>query len=102
MDITYNELRSKEVINVTDGRRLGRICDIVISSENCVIKGIVVPQERKVFRSKDDLYIPWTQVKRIGDDCILVYVTSKQFECNSTPPKNPKGKHFCDYIIDED
>lgn len=102
MDITFSELRSKEVVNINDGRRLGRVCDIVISGENCTVVALIVPNERKLFRGKDDLVIPWKQIKRIGDDCILVSLALKPFDC--TPPHhNPKDrpKNFCDYILDD-
>ena len=43
MELSFSELRTKEVVNTNDGRRLGKVCDIVFCyPENRVI-GIVVP-----------------------------------------------------------
>ncbi|MDD3831256.1 MAG: YlmC/YmxH family sporulation protein [Clostridia bacterium] len=100
MDITYNELRSKEVINIVDGRRLGRVCDLVISGTNCSVLGIVVPSERRIFKGKDDLFISFRQIKRIGDDCILVMLELQQFNCKQEPVRPKKSN--CDYLIDDE
>ena len=43
MEISYTYLRSKEVVNLTDGKRLGRVCDVVFRYPENVFLGIVVP-----------------------------------------------------------
>lgn len=98
MNITYGELRTKEVVNIVDGRKLGRVCDIVISCDNCQVQGIVVPNERRFFHSREDIFVPWKNIKQIGDDCILVSLHPQNFEC---PTHKPRPKTFCDYIIDD-
>lgn len=77
-DVTFCELRNKEVINISDGHRLGRIFDMVITLSSNVL-GIIVPGERGVFRGiggVDSLFIPWTNIKKIGDDVILVELST--------------------------
>lgn len=73
-DLSYSELRSKEIINSTDGKRLGRIIDIIFSIDTGKIKGIVAPYSKKVFIFKpcQDVFIPWQCVKKIGEDVIIV------------------------------
>lgn len=72
MEISYCELRNKEVVNVLNGKRLGRIIDIIISSRSCRVLGLVVPGCKRFFKTKDDIFIPWKNIQRIGDDVILV------------------------------
>lgn len=87
-DLSYCELRAKEIINTLDGRRLGRIIDIVFSGRGGEIKGIVVPYARRiVFSRNSEVFIPWECVKKIGEDVILValiptdgYQQRKRFE----------------------
>lgn len=47
-DITFCELREKEVVNTVDGRKLGRIIDMVITCEGEVL-GLIVPGQKKSF-----------------------------------------------------
>jgi len=97
MDVTFCELRNKEVVNMLNGRRLGRVCDIAVSCETCRILSVVVPNDKKFFRSKEDLFIPWRNVIKIGDDVILVRLLDDRMhfdEClltaGSTEVKNGK------------
>ena len=43
MEVSYNELRCKEVVNVKNGARMGRIVDLLFDSGGKNILGIVVP-----------------------------------------------------------
>ncbi len=72
MEISYNELRSKEVVNTRSGARLGRVCDIVINSNSKCVLGLVVPGERRLFHAREDIFIPWSRICKIGQDVILV------------------------------
>lgn len=74
MEVSFNELRQKEVVNLTCGKRMGRISDLIMRTENREVLGLVVPGDRKLFRQREDLFIPWRNVEKIGDDVILVSV----------------------------
>lgn len=67
----------KEVIDIRSGRRLGELVDVEIDEETGRITAIVVPGETKMFGflgGGPDVVIPWTKIRRIGPDCILVEV----------------------------
>lgn len=68
--------KQKEVINLSDGRRLGYVQDVEANFDTGEITAIVVPGTSKMFSfgSKSDIIIPWKQIKRIGDDIILVEI----------------------------
>jgi YlmC/YmxH family sporulation protein len=75
MACSYNTLKDKEVISVTDGRRLGYIIDVEIDIFSGKIVAIVLPPPGKLFSlfsSKDNCKIPWDCIERIGGDIILV------------------------------
>ena len=76
MEISFCELRQKEVVNVCDGKRLGRVIDMVISLTSCKVLGIVVPGNRKIFNTREDVFIPWRNIQRIGADVLLVNLTT--------------------------
>lgn len=70
-----SDIRQKEVINITDGRRLGFVADVEINFEDGRIESIIVPTGGKLFGliGKDnEIVIPWERVKRIGEDIVLV------------------------------
>ncbi len=75
MDTSFLELRCKEVVNVVDGRRLGHIVDVVFNLANGCLLGVVVPGEKSfwnVFKSGTELFIPLSQIVKIGEDAVLV------------------------------
>lgn len=77
MQLTYCELRRKEVINIVDGRRLGHIIDVVFNICG-QIQGFVTPAfKRKLFKQTDDIFVPWCDIKKIGEDVILVELRPK-------------------------
>ena len=86
MESSFLELRCKEVINVVDGRRLGHIVDVVFDLNTANILGVVVPGEKSfwnVFKNGSQLFIPFPCICKIGDDTILVEISS------ASPPQNP-------------
>lgn len=68
--------KQKEVINLTDGRRLGYVQDVEANFETGEITAIIVPGTSKMFSigNKGDIIIPWSKIRRIGDDIILVEI----------------------------
>ena len=66
--------KQKEVINLADGRRLGYVQDVEANFETGEITAIIVPGTTKFFSlgPKTDIVIPWQNIRRIGDDIILV------------------------------
>lgn len=73
-DLTFCELREKEVVNIADGKKLGRILDMAFTS-NGTIKGLIVPGEKKFFKNisgDESIFVPWKNIVKIGEDAILV------------------------------
>ena len=71
------DFRQKEVINITDGKILGFVVDVDAELKEGAIKSIVVAQVGKVLKSlggKNNITIPWSNVKLIGEDVILVEI----------------------------
>lgn len=83
-ELTFCELREKEIVNVADGRRLGRISDLALSCNGRVV-GIIAPGGRsplKSFSRKDAIFIPWQHIEKIGDDVIMVNLPANAFPSN--------------------
>ena len=82
MELSFSELRAKEVVNTQDGRKLGRVSDIVLCYPENKWIGIVVPGSRGWARKKNELFIELKNIVKIGEDVILV---------NVGVPRPPKG-----------
>ena len=75
MGTRVTELRCKEVINITDGQRLGFVSDVEVQLPEGKVLALVVPGPCRffgLFGRKDDFVIPWNCIRRIGSDIILV------------------------------
>ncbi len=72
MDYNFSDLKKKKVINVADGRDLGKITDLIFSYPDGKIKSIIVPGKKNLFVSGCELIIDFSCIERIGDDAILV------------------------------
>lgn len=69
------DLKQKEVVNMSDGRRLGFVSDVEIDLDNGRIDALVIPGGGRFFglMGKDNEFIiPWEKIKKIGEDIILV------------------------------
>lgn len=82
IETSFCDLRSKSVINVLDGKNLGHICDIVIEICSGRILGFVVPVSKgiiSIFKGGEDLFIPYHNVCKIGQDVILVELSNMEY-----------------------
>ena len=73
-EMSFCELRCKQVINVIDGKLLGRICDVVFSRGSARVLGFVVPGDNgfHILRKRHDVFIPFERICKIGHDVVLV------------------------------
>ena len=84
-------MKQKEVVNLCDGKRLGKVCDVVFTYPEGKVQGIVAPGGRGFRWGKADLFIDLKSIKKIGIDVVLV-------EIKSAPPKEKKkGKWNNEY-----
>lgn len=75
MICSINELKTKEVINVSDGARLGFVSDVEIDLESGRLTALVVPGAYRLMGflgKEDDIVIKWENIKKIGDDIIII------------------------------
>lgn len=74
MQISFLEIRDKDVINVEDGKKLGKVQDMTFTKSGQVT-GFIVPGEKKFLKylSRDEcIFIPFGNICKIGEDIILV------------------------------
>ena len=81
------ELREKEVINIRDCQRLGRVLDIAFDLQTGAICQLILPGPSRFcgFFGRDaEYHIGWKCIRQIGVDIILVDVDLEK--CMQKPP----------------
>ena len=78
MEYNYIDLKKKSVINIEDGKDLGKITDLVINFPEGNLKGIIVPGKKNALFSGGQLIIGIKCIERIGNDAILVRLIERQ------------------------
>ena len=91
MEINYNELKKKDVVDISNGKNLGKISDLIIDRTSGEILKIIVPG-KKCFFNCDELAIDYKCIVKIGDDAILYKKCKPHKECE--PPKCEDGENF--------
>lgn len=71
-----SELQLKEIINISNGKRIGMIVDAVVSTSGNIEK-LVLEEKRGRKFAKEEYEISWNQIIKIGDDIILIDTRNK-------------------------
>ena len=69
------ELQSKDVINVVDGTKMGRINNMEIDVTTGKIISIIVQTNTRFmnfFTGSNNIVIPWNQIVKIGGEVVIV------------------------------
>lgn len=92
METSYRELKCKFVVNVTDGRNLGKTTDIVFTYPEGRVLGIAVPGKNGLrFFKREDLFISLHNVVKIGADVVLVDLKNTRPDGNKRDDCPPHG-----------
>ena len=85
MEVIFSELKQKEVINVADGRHLGKVCDLSFTFPEGKIIGLSVTGCKGFKLTKQEVFLPLKCIVKIGEDAILVSLSD---EAPLPPPPN--------------
>lgn len=69
-----SELQSKDIVALEDGKKIGNVIDVLID-EKGNLKALIIQQSKflnNFFSSQGETEIKWEQIKKIGEDVILV------------------------------
>lgn len=70
-----SDLRTMRVINMANGKILGKIADLVMDVDRGYIQAIIMPGDTKwpaFWSSEKEVEVPWGNIKKIGHDVIIV------------------------------
>lgn len=69
-----SDLQEKDIVNINDGRRVGRIVDAEIDNTG-LIKYLIIDEKKGIksfFLGNNGVNITFEQIKKIGSDVILI------------------------------
>ncbi len=75
MICSLNNLRDKEVIDITTGERLGYIDDVEINLEKSVVIALIIYGRERfwgLLGKENDIIIPCTDIQVVGNDVLLI------------------------------
>lgn len=95
----FSDLRSKFVINVRNGGKLGYVSDVELDTVTAKANAIVIRGRLRllgILGRDDDIVIQWEDIEVIGEDTILVN--------HALPPNQdmPRRGHGWLHILTED
>lgn len=85
MEFSYDQIRQMDVVSVTDGKHLGRVCDLVFSFPEGRVCGFNVTGGKGFRLTRPDFFIALSAIVRIGEDVIIT-------DADLTPPPKDKCK----------
>lgn len=94
-----SDLRSKFVINVRNGGKLGYVSDVELDTVTATVSALIIKGRLRLLGllgREDDIVVRWEDIEVIGEDTILV---------NHALPSNqdgPRRGHGWLHILTED
>lgn len=73
--MNLSDLQLKEIIDVSSGKRLGSIIDVIVDNKGFIVKIMLDNRKAKgrIFSgNKEEVSIEWKNIIKLGDDIILV------------------------------
>ena len=69
-----SDLQAKDIVNITDGKRMGRISDIVVSETGEIMYLVIEPTKilKRYTSFTSETSIKFDQIVKFGSDVILV------------------------------
>ena len=78
--MNLSDLQLKEIIDISTGKKLGCIIDVIIDNKGYITKILLDNRKTRtrLFQSnKEEIYIKWENILKLGDDIIIVDSTNK-------------------------
>lgn len=95
MEVKFTELKRKDVININDGKNLGRVCDLSFTFPESEVLGFTVTGCKGFKFTKQEVFLPMKSIVKIGEDAVLVKLEGGGKPPEKHPPKKDKCPQPC-------
>lgn len=78
------DMHDKEVINISDGTRLGYVDDLEVDTCSAQITALVICGRNRLFGilgREPDIVVQWKDIEVVGEETILVNFTCSPCDC---------------------
>lgn len=89
MEFSFCKLKKLDVISLSDGKNLGRFCDVSFTFPEGKIKGFTATGCKGFKFGKQEIFIPLSDIVKIGEDAILVKTGERQKKGKDGKPDCP-------------
>lgn len=73
-----SDLQRKDIVNLSNGKKIGKIIDVEINIIDGSLVNLII-EKNKYFRSffsgETDVLVKFEQIKKLGEDVILIDLT---------------------------
>lgn len=69
-----SDLQTKDIVSVSDGKKIGNIVDVIID-DNGNMESLIVQRSKifnNLFNGNSEIEVKWKQISKIGEDVILI------------------------------
>ncbi|MBQ6284988.1 MAG: YlmC/YmxH family sporulation protein [Bacilli bacterium] len=70
-----SELQRKDIIDIKSGKKVGRIIDVEFDQSNGYMIKFIIERAhfvKSLFSQSEELSIKFTQIKKMGEDVVLI------------------------------
>ncbi len=70
-----SELQKKDIVNIKNGKKIGKIIDVEFDQNNGYMIKFIIERThfiKSLFTQNDEISIKFTQIKKMGEDVILI------------------------------
>lgn len=78
--IRLTDLQDKDIINIINGKVIGKIIDLSLDVDG-KLEYLIVEKTRfflSLFSSKNEIRVNWKEIRKIGEDVILVELNTSE------------------------
>lgn len=75
MIIHMSDLAKQDIIDLSTGCKIGKLCDFSVDSNTAIILNLIVIRKSRFFSffgGGEEIIIPWCDVQMFGKDTILI------------------------------
>ena len=73
-----SELQKKDIINIKDGKKIGKIIDVEFDQTSGYMIHFIIEEYhifKGIFNNRSEFNIKFSQIKKLGEDVILIDIS---------------------------